>query len=56
MSYEKNLLKKLLSNLLDERLKRLEKRNIEEIKDLNYAKVEYKKQNIILDQLIKKKS
>ena len=55
MSYEKNLLKKLLSNLLDERLKRLEKRNIEEIKDLNYAKVEYKKQNIILDQLIKKK-
>ena len=55
MSYDKNLLKNLFVKLLDDKLKRLEKRNIEEIKDLNYAKVEYKKQNIILDQLIKKK-
>ena len=40
MSSEKNLLKKLLLNLLDGRLKRLEKRNVEEIKDLDHVKVE----------------
>ena len=51
MSSEKNLLKKLLQNLLDSRLKRLEKRNVEEIRDLDYVKVENKNQNIILNQL-----
>jgi hypothetical protein len=45
------LLKKLLLNLLDGRLKRLEKRNIEEIKDLDHVKVENKNQNTILNQL-----
>jgi hypothetical protein len=51
MSSEKNLLKKLLLNLLDGRLKRLEKRNIEEIKDLDHVKAENKNQNTILNQL-----
>ena len=51
MSSEKNLLKKLLLNLLDGRLKRLEKRNVEEIKDLDHVKVENKNQNTILNQL-----
>ena len=48
MSFNKNLLKNLLANLLDDRLKRLEKRNIEEIKDLKYAKVQYNNLNSIL--------
>ena len=51
MSSEKILLKKLLLNLLDGRLKRLEKRNVEEIKDLDHVKVENKNQNTILNQL-----
>ena len=51
MSSEKNLLKKLLLNLLDGRLKRLEKRNVEEIKDLDHVKAENKNQNTILNQL-----
>ena len=51
MSTEKNLLKKLLVNLLDSKLKRLEKRNVEEIKDLNDANVQSKNLNSILNQL-----
>ena len=55
MSFNKNLLKNLLANLLDDRLKRLEKRNIEEIKDLKYAKVQYNNLNSILKKIIIKK-
>ena len=55
MSFNKNLLKNLLVNLLDDRLKRLEKRNIEEIKDLKYAKVQYNNLNSILKKIIIKK-
>ena len=55
MSFNKNLLKNLLANLLDDRLKRLEKRNIEEIKDLKYAKIQYNNLNSILKKIIIKK-
>ena len=55
MSFNKNLLKNLLANLLDDRLKRLEKRNIEEIKDLKYEKVQYNNLNSILKKIIIKK-
>ena len=55
MSFNKNLLKNLLANLLDDRLKRLEKRNIEEIKDLKYAKVQYNNLNSIFKKIIIKK-
>ena len=55
MSFNKNLLKNLLANLLGDRLKRLEKRNIEEIKDLKYAKVQYNNLNSILKKIIIKK-
>ena len=56
MSSEKIVLKQLLLNLLDERLNRLEKRNIEEVKDLKNSKLQYKKQTSILTQLTKKVS
>ena len=56
MSSKENLLKNLLANLLDIRLKRLEKRNTIEVKDLNFAKLHYKKQNIILNKFSKKVS
>ena len=55
MSFNKNLLKNLLANLLDDRLKRLEKRNIEEIKDLKYAKIQYNNLNSILKKITIKK-
>ena len=44
MSYDKNMLKSLLSNLLDKRLKRLEKKNIDEDNDLKYTKIQFQKQ------------
>ena len=54
MSANKNLLKKLLLNLLDNRLNRLEKRNVEEIKNLDYAKIQFKNQKSFLNQISKK--
>jgi len=54
MSANKNLLKKLLINLLDNRLDRLEKRNVEEIKNLDYAKIQFKNQKSFLNQISKK--
>ena len=51
MSSDKNKLKNLLSKLLDKRLKRLEKRNIEEENDLKYTKIECQKHNKLLNQL-----
>lgn len=56
MSSDKNILNDLLSKLLKNRLKRLEKRNKEQIKDLNYSRNEYKKQSEILNKLHIKKS
>ena len=51
MSNKEELLKNLLKNLLDERLKRLEKRNIEQIKDLKLEKESYNKQSILLKKI-----
>ena len=56
MSSDKNILNDLLSKLLENRLKRLEKRNKEQIKDLYYSRNEYKKQSEILNKLHIKKS
>ena len=56
MSFDKNILKILLNKLLESRLKRLEKRNIEEEKDLKILKAQYKSQGELLAQLtIRKK-
>ena len=51
MSNKEEILKKLLKNLLEERLKRLEKRELEEKKDLKLAKDAYNKQGILLKKL-----
>ena len=51
MSFTKNSLKSLLKKLLDERLKRLEKRNEEQLSDLKLEKYCYKKQNEVLKKL-----
>jgi hypothetical protein len=51
MSYDKNMLKYLLSNLLDKRLKRLEKKNIDEDNDLKYTKIQFQKQEKLLNLL-----
>ena len=51
MSFDKNILKNLLSKLLDDRLKRLEKRNIEEVKDLKYTKIQYNNLNSLLKKI-----
>ena len=56
MSSDKNILNDLLSKLLENRLKRLEKRSKEQIKDLNYSKNEYKKQSEILSKIHIRKS
>ena len=57
MSIDVNVLKGLLNKLLENSLERLEKRNIEQIKDLKYTKNEYQKQEKILSKLcIKKKA
>ena len=55
MSSDKNLLKKLLQNLLDERLKKLEKKYLEETKDINFTKLQYKNLNAILSNIKIKK-
>ena len=51
MSFDKNILKNLLVKLLDDKLKRLEKRNIEEIKDLKYTKIQYNNLNSLLKKI-----
>ena len=51
MPNKEEILKKLLKNLLDERLKRLEKRNTEQLKDLKLEKDSYNKQGILLKKL-----
>jgi hypothetical protein len=56
MSSDKNILNDLLSKLLENRLKRLEKKSKEQIKDLNYSKNEYKKQGEILSKIHIRKS
>ena len=55
MSLDKNILKDLLCKLLGNRLQKLETRNQQQIKDLNMAKVQYKKQGEILNKIIIKK-
>lgn len=55
MSLDKNILKTLLNKLLENRLKRLEKRNTEEEKDLKILKTQYEKQGKLLFQLTNKK-
>ena len=52
MNYDKNVLNNLLNKLLESRLKKLEKRNTEQLKDLKLAKTQYKKQGEILSKLI----
>ena len=56
MPSDKNILKDLLTKLLESRLKRLEKRSKEQMKDLIYSKNEYKKQGEILSKLHIKKA
>ena len=51
MENKEEILKKLLNSLLDNRLKRLEKRNIEQEKDLKMEKESYNKQGILLKKL-----
>ena len=54
MLANKNLLNKLLINLLDGRLKRLEKRNTDEMKNLEYTQTQFKNLNSFLNQISKK--
>ena len=56
MSLDKNILKDLLCKLLGNRLQKLETRNQQQIKDLNMAKVQYKKQGELLNKIIIKKT
>ena len=51
MSSKEEILNKLLKNLLDQRLKRLEKRNMEQIKDLKLEKDSYNKQSLLVKKL-----
>ena len=51
MQSDKNVLKNLLNKLLDSRLKKLERRNTEQLKDLKIAKSQYKKQGELLSKL-----
>ena len=50
-TFDKSSLKNLLKQLLDERLKRLEKRNEDQLKDLKIEKTSYSKQGEILKKL-----
>ena len=45
----------MLQNLLDERLKKLEKKYLEEAKDINFTKLQYKNVNAILSNIKIKK-
>ena len=47
---KEELLKKLLKNLLEERLSRLEKRNLEQMKDIKFEKDSYKKQELLVNK------
>ena len=51
MNNKEEILKKLINNLLESRLKRLEKRNLEQMKDLKLEKDSYNKQGILLKKL-----
>ena len=51
MSNKEEILKKLLNNLLEGKLKRLENREIEQRKDLLIAKDAYNKQGILVKKL-----
>ena len=51
MSTKEEIIKKLLKNILDDRLKRLERREIEQRKDLKIAKDAYNKQGILVKKL-----
>ena len=48
---KEEILKKLLKNLLEERLSRLEKRNNEQQKDIKFEKDAYKKQELLVKKL-----
>ena len=50
MTNKEEVLKQLLKNLLEERLHRLEKRNLEQMKDLKLEKDIYKKQELLVDK------
>ena len=51
MSTKEEIIKKLLKNILDDRLKRLERREMEQRKDLKLAKDAYHKQGILVKKL-----
>ena len=51
MSTKEEIIKKLLKNILDDRLRRLERREIEQRKDLKLAKDAYNKQGILVKKL-----
>ena len=51
MNNKEEILKKLLNNLLESRLKRLEKRNVEQMKDIKLEKESYQKQGLLLKKL-----
>ncbi len=51
MSNKEQLLKNLLKNILEDRLKRLEIRNIEQMKDLKIEKESYNKQSMTLKKI-----
>jgi hypothetical protein len=48
---KEEILKKLLNNLLEERLSRLEKRNNEQTKDIKLEKDAYNKQELLVKKL-----
>ena len=48
---KEEILKKLLKNLLEERLSRLEKRNLEQTRDIKLEKEAYKKQELLVNKL-----
>ena len=51
MINKEEILKKLLKDLLEQRINRLEKRNIEQMKDIKLEKESYNKQGLLLKKL-----
>lgn len=51
MPNKEQILKNLLKSLLEERIQRLEKRNSEQIKDIEFEKDSYKNQSILITKL-----
>ena len=51
MINKEEILKKLLKDLLEQRINRLEKRNIEQIKDIKLERESYDKQGLLLKKL-----